>query len=259
MKTHHTLLFAFLCMIISSCGMNQAQLDDQATKIVGEIYGSQTAQALANTSVLSPTIQLVTSTSTKTQKPTNTARPTRTRTPRATSTPKLDAVVNTKSVNIRKGPGTNYPILTGASQGDHLKILGQAYSCGWLKIETSNRIEGWISAELVTYSQPCNTIPAASIPPTPVQVATAAPTEKVAPTNKPAQGESVKVIVINNTNGNLTINLSGPASYSFTFTKGTHEIWVTQGTYNYTAWGCGTSKSGTQKLTNGYRWEWYCG
>jgi hypothetical protein len=169
-----------------------------------------------------------------------------------TPTPMPGAVVDTNSLNIRSGPDTVYSIAGGASKGDRLEILGQAYSCGWLKIETSDGVEGWVSSELVTYELPCSQIPAAEIPPTPIPLPTATAT-KPAPT-----GKTISVKVINNTGGTLSMNLSGPASYSFTFTTGTHTIQVLPGTYTYTVWGCGTSASGSYKLSKGDEWTWYC-
>ena len=140
--------------------------------------------------------------------------------------------MDTESLNIRKGPGIVYAIVTGASKGDRLEIIGQAYSCSWLKIKTSNGVEGWVSTDLVKYDLPCNQIPSVPNP----QLAT----------------------VLSNPSGALTLNLSGPAVYSFTYGPGNHDMWVIPGTYTYTAWGCGTSTSGTQKLSDGFEWRCYC-
>jgi hypothetical protein len=119
-------------------------------------------------------------------------------------------------------------------------------------------VEGWVSSDLVTYEIPCNAIPAAPIPPTPIP-ATPVPPPAATPTTKaPPAGKTVSVKVINNTGGNITINLSGPATYSFNIAPGTSTIKVIAGTYTYTVWGCGTSSSGTAKLKEGYEWTWYC-
>lgn len=169
-----------------------------------------------------------------------------------TPTPRPGAVVNTNSLNIRSGPDTVYSIVGSAAKGDKLAIEGQAYGCGWLKIKTTNGVEGWVSSELVDYELPCSQIPAASIPPTPIPLPTATAT-KSAP-----QGKTVSIKVINDTGGTLSLSLSGPASYSFNFPPGNHTMQVLPGTYTYTAWGCGTSVSGTQKLSKGFEWSWYC-
>jgi len=184
----------------------------------------------------------------------DTPTPEITSTPRSTSTPtpKPGAVVETDSLNIRKGPGTNYAIVTGVPKGDTLDILGQAYSCSWLKIRTSNGVEGWVSSELVRYELACSDIPAVAVPPTPIPLPT------LTPTSQAPAGKTVSVRIKNDTGGNISISLSGPASYSFSFTPGNHTIQVLPGTYSYTAWGCGSSLSGTKKLSKGDEWRFYC-
>lgn len=177
-----------------------------------------------------------------------------------TPTPRPGAVVDANSLNIRSGPDTVYSIVGSASKGDWLEIIGQAYGCGWLKIMTEKGVEGWVSAELVIYEMPCSDIPAATIPPTPIPLPTSTPIPlpTFTPTTKASQGKTVAVKIINNTGGTLTLNLSGPATYSFTFTTGTHTIQVVPGTYTYTAWGCGATATGTKKLSKGDEWTWFC-
>lgn len=177
---------------------------------------------------------------------------------KSTSTPQPVAVVDIASLNVRNGPGTEYAFQTSISEGEQLEIIGQAYNCAWLRIKTSKGIEGWVSSELVLYEIPCDEIPSAPIPPTPkprLATSTPAPTSKA--TDKPT-GKTVKVRIINDTGGTLTLNLNGPANYKFTFGPGTQTINVIQGTYNYTVWGCGTSSSGSKKLKAGAEWRWYC-
>lgn len=175
-----------------------------------------------------------------------------------TSTPQPLAVVNTASLNVRKGPGTEYALQGSVSEGEELEIVGQAYNCDWLKIETAKGIDGWVSSELVFYETSCNDIASVPIPATPIPkpaTATQAPESK--PTDKPS-GKTVKVRIVNDTGGTLTLSLNGPASYHFTFGPGTQNINVIQGTYNYTAWGCGTSDSGSKKIKAGLEWSWFC-
>jgi uncharacterized protein YraI len=181
-----------------------------------------------------------------------------------TSTPQPGAVVDIDSLNVRKGPGTEYSFQTSVSKGEQLEIIGQAYNCAWLRIKTSTGIEGWVSSELVMYEIPCGEIPSAPIPPTPKPGAvtstpgfTSTPVPASKPTDKPT-GKTVKVKIINDTGGTITLNLSGPANYGFTIGPGSQNINVIQGTYNYTVWGCGTSDSGSRKLKAGGEWRWYC-
>ena len=172
--------------------------------------------------------------------------------PTNTPTPEPGAIVDTESLNIRSGPDTAYSIVGSASKGDRLDIIGKAYNCSWLKIESMDGVEGWVAADLVIYSLECSEIPAASIPPTLIPLPT------FTPTTQAPQGKTVSVKIINNTGGSLTLNLSGPATYSFTLGPGTHTIQVIPGTYTYTAWGCGATASGSKKLTKGDEWTWFC-
>jgi len=180
--------------------------------------------------------------------------------PTFTYTPMPGAIVDTESLNIRKGPGTMYAIVTGVGKGDYLEIIGQAYSCEWLKVKTENGVEGWVSAGLVRYEQPCSSIPSAKIPPTPIPLPSSTPVPLKVPTatTKSPSGKTVTIKIVNNTGGNLSLSLSGPATYSFTFGPGNHNIKILPGTYTYTAWGCGTSMTGTENLKKARDWTFYC-
>lgn len=84
-----------------------------------------------------------------------------------------DAAVVAQALNVRAGPGTDYPVLAGVRRGDALTVLGQAADCGWLKVRTPRGTEGWVSGrpEYVALYLPCAQIVQAPIPPPP----TAAP------------------------------------------------------------------------------------
>lgn len=120
---------------------------------------------------------------------TSTATPTITFTPislptaTTTATPSYDAAVVITALNVRIGPGTVYTRIGGVSQGDGLKVIGQAYNCRWLKVITPNDIEGWVSgdANYITYESSCESIPTVSISltPTPDSILISSPT----PTN----------------------------------------------------------------------------
>jgi hypothetical protein len=79
---------------------------------------------------------------------------------------------------------------------------------------------------------------------------------KAANSDKP--GKTIKLLIENKTGGTLTLYLSGPASYTFTFGTGKTKVQVVRGDYSYTAYGCGTTQSGTVKVNAPYRWEWWC-
>ncbi|GAB4399947.1 MAG: hypothetical protein OHK0052_23620 [Anaerolineales bacterium] len=76
---------------------------------------------------------------------------------------------------------------------------------------------------------------------------------------KSSSTKLIKVRINNKTGGVLTLRLTGPKSYYFTFQPGVTNIDVVEGKYSYTVYGCGgSSKSGTIKLKPGFEWSWFC-
>ena len=164
------------------------------------------------------------------------------------------AVVNIQSINVRSGPGTVYPIVGNAYKGDKLTILGQAYSCSWLKVQTPEGKTGWVSTTYVTYTMACGEIAQAPIPPEPTQAAQ--PTSK-AGGQGPSCDNSATITITNNTGLTLTISLVGPASYSFNLGPGDNTLNVCPGTYSYSMYGCaGGSLTGT--ISSGEWWTFSC-
>ena len=53
-------------------------------------------------------------------------------------------VINTDSLNVRKGPGTNYDIVTSVKKGGAYTIVDEQNGWGLLKSYQSGR-NGWIS------------------------------------------------------------------------------------------------------------------
>lgn len=68
----------------------------------------------------------------------------------------------------------------------------------------------------------------------------------------------VKVIIVNDTHGMVTIHLTGPQEYWFYLPAGRQTIEVVKGTYDYTVWGCGDSMSGSKKITSKFEWRFWC-
>ena len=62
----------------------------------------------------------------------------------STSQTSYKATVNTDSLNMRKGAGTSYSVITKLSNGTVVDVLESA-SNGWKKIKTSNGTTGWVS------------------------------------------------------------------------------------------------------------------
>ena len=62
----------------------------------------------------------------------------------STSQTSYKATVNTDSLNMRKGAGTSYSVITKLSNGTVVDVLESALN-GWKKIKTSNGTIGWVS------------------------------------------------------------------------------------------------------------------
>ncbi len=173
----------------------------------------------------------------------------------ATSRPAPQAVVNIESINVRSGPGTEYPVLGFVVKGNKLTILGQAYNCSWLEVNTPDGKTGWISTTYVTYNLACSEIAQAPIPPVPTQA------HAQATSGTGGQGPScdatATITITNNTGLPLTISLVGPANYSFNLGTGDNTLNVCPGTYNYSMYGCaGGSLTGT--VSSGQWWVFTC-
>jgi hypothetical protein len=98
--------------------------------------------------------------------------------------PLADAVVNTRALNVRSGPGTVYPIIGGVKAGDELTVIGKNEDGSWLKIQTDDIEEGWVFAELTQVYIDLDGVAVAEAPPTPTpgpqQLLAAAPAPRAA-------------------------------------------------------------------------------
>lgn len=169
-----------------------------------------------------------------------------------TSTPSPVAVVNTETA-IRSGPGTNYAWLSTATVNMELTLIGRTSDCSWLVIIMSDGKQGWINADFITFNLPCNLLDIAAIPPTP----TLKPA--VPPTPTPCAGETISILIKNDTGGQVTLYLKGPCSYTFSISPGNTTINILPGTYSYTAYGCGgATLSGSKTFSGGDEWTWFC-
>ena len=88
-------------------------------------------------------------------------------------------------VNVRSGPGTNYPILGAAPTGTIGEVVGISPDGGWYAVKVATTLEptgvAWVAAEYVSLSNPSNTdIPVISSAPAPPPV-TAPPPASGAP------------------------------------------------------------------------------
>lgn len=105
---------------------------------------------------------------------TNTPVPTFTRTSSATPTPKPQAQINqglTAPVNVREGPGTDYPVVGQFEPGQETEVVGRNEDSSWWQVSLvdskTGKAFGWVFGELVTLTNP-EGISVVDAPPTPV-------------------------------------------------------------------------------------------
>jgi hypothetical protein len=85
----------------------------------------------------------------------------------------LPATIVDDVVNVRGGPGTNYPVVGKARKGVALTIVGRNETGSWLRVccVEGNPPESWISADFVQVTLPpgadMTVVPVAAIPPAP--------------------------------------------------------------------------------------------
>ncbi len=68
------------------------------------------------------------------------------------------ALVQASFINLREGPGEEYPILEGYEQDTQLKVIGREEKGIWLKVETRGNMRGWVIADLLDIKQSLNQI-----------------------------------------------------------------------------------------------------
>ncbi len=71
------------------------------------------------------------------------------------------AVVQSVGLNVRAGPGTDYPVVTTVLAGDALPVLGRNADRSWVRVSTDKTSAGygWVSTGLVTLSGDVQSIP----------------------------------------------------------------------------------------------------
>jgi ABC-type branched-subunit amino acid transport system substrate-binding protein len=72
--------------------------------------------------------------------PTSTPKPSLT----PTGTPAGNVLVAKGTINVRSGPGTNYPVIGKLKKGDQLKIIGANSDLSWLVVDYRQQ-QGWVA------------------------------------------------------------------------------------------------------------------
>ncbi|MEZ4767852.1 MAG: SH3 domain-containing protein [Caldilineales bacterium] len=108
-----------------------------------------------------------------------------TATPNATATPTVQPTpfvkVESDSLNVRLGPGTDYPVLGQVLLGQRLTLVGRNDAGDWLVVCCVDGQAGWVTARLVSTTADVGLLPV-GLAPTRVPTATALPTATPTPT-----------------------------------------------------------------------------
>lgn len=123
--------------------------------------------------------------------------------PPATGAPTATA---TESVNVRSGPGTNYPVLGVASPGDSAEVTGKSSDGAWWQVKIPTQYAangaGWVSASYVI-AENTGSVPVVAAPPAPPTVAATPPSPSglgcTLISQTPADGTSINIGIPFNT------------------------------------------------------------
>jgi len=87
----------------------------------------------------------------------------------------VEGKVTAYGLNVRTGPGTDYPIVGVLSQGDAVEVVGKNATASWLQIAYSGR-EAWVAAVYIDLVGSLAEVPEVSAPPPPVAAPDKLPT-----------------------------------------------------------------------------------
>ena len=143
-------------------------------------------------------------------------------------------VVGTQGLNVRSGPGTNFPVIGVARAGDQGELVGRSADGRWwaVAIPSAPGGTGWVSADFVLATNAEN-VPVIASPPPPAPTATPVPPRPTA-TPVPAQPTPTPSAEINFTADRTTINQGECATLSWSV-QNVQAVWVYPLGANYTA------------------------
>lgn len=119
-----------------------------------------------------------------TPRPSSTAWPTFTPSPTFIPvTPGIVSGVISATVNIRMGPGSNYPVVTKLNKGTKVNLRGRDVAGQWFVLVPPPN--GWVNLSFLTLSGEAKSLPLIDAPPTLVPTPTFAPTWTPMPTATP--------------------------------------------------------------------------
>lgn len=87
------------------------------------------------------------------------------------------AAITATILNVRRGPGTNYPVIGQLQQNDVVEIAGKSADSSWLQIvyPTGTIGRGWISASYAQVRGSPAFIPVVETPPSPIPTPVSSP------------------------------------------------------------------------------------
>jgi hypothetical protein len=112
--------------------------------------------------------------------PAATATATDTPAPTPSPTPLTPQLVAQAVVNVRLGPGTNYPVVGELPPQTPVQVTGQNQDGTWWQIELADGSPGWVAGSVVE-AQNITGIPVAQAPPPPPPPPTPTPSEPTPP------------------------------------------------------------------------------
>jgi hypothetical protein len=116
------------------------------------------------------------------------ATPSASPSPTTTATPVPACEVVNPRLNLRRGPGLVYPVISTLRQGEVVDPQGRTADASWLEVRAPSTTIGWVSssAQFIRCTLPLDQIPVESqIPPTPTFTPTPTPTWTSTPTPTP--------------------------------------------------------------------------
>jgi len=161
LRYKYLLFILLLALPVSACGGEATPTNTDSSDSV--TIPSPTPESSSTT--LAPETSSTTSTS---------ERPVYGQTSESIPTPQLDLPIITikgTRVNIRSGPGTDYPIIQTLDQNDTAPATGFNTGQTWVQIKLPNGKTGWVSADLVDIDNPSEISIVTNTSPVPVATA----------------------------------------------------------------------------------------
>jgi hypothetical protein len=124
-----------------------------------------TPRASATSAPTNRPTALTSPTANATATPTLAPTPTLIATPGPTATPAPVAVINVRLLNVRQGPGLEYPVLSEAPLGTAFTVIGRSFNASWWQVCCIAEEPGWLFSESVVVEGDTGDIPIVNVPP----------------------------------------------------------------------------------------------